>query len=122
MNEGLGAFYWYAWDDAAMGLAENKGRQPKAAAMAYQRAVEWFVDSRPQGCNLKAGVTECIFTRNGDNLRLVWSDERDRFYHILAGSKSVNISDFRGNVWMPKSGNIDIPLGPVPQLVRIMGG
>lgn len=122
MNEGLGAFFWYAWDDAAMGLAENKGRQPKAAATAYQRAVEWFVDSRPQGCSTSDGVSECKFTRNGDSLRLVWTDERNRVYHILAGGKPVNISDFRGNVRQAKPENIEFPVGSIPQLVTIKGG
>lgn len=122
MNEGLGAFYWYTWDDQAMGLAENQGRKPKTAATAYQRVVEWFVGTRPQGCSTNDGVTECVFTRDGDSLRLVWSDEKNRVYRIVPGGAAVNVSDFRGNVRTIQSGENAIPVLPMPQLVTIKRG
>jgi hypothetical protein len=127
MNEGLGAFYWYAWDDASMGLTErdlvnDSRRIDKPAAIAYQRAVEWFVGAYPQGCTTAGTITDCGFTVDGAILHLVWSASQDATYAVPGGGTSVILSDFRGNARTLLPGENHIPVGPIPQLVRIFTG
>lgn len=119
MNEGLGAFYWYAWDSNAMGLAEDHGTRPKEAAEAYRRAVLWFVGSHPQGCRKSEDVWDCSFSKSNTILHLVWSDRANVRYRIPAGGTQVSVSDYQGNSRPIKAGVNSLTVGPVPQLIRM---
>ena len=43
---GLGRFYWYAWDNYAMGLVEQDGRTLKPAADAFGQVETWLVGAQ----------------------------------------------------------------------------
>jgi hypothetical protein len=124
INQGLGAFYWYAWDDASMGLTEpdpvnDALRKDKPAAMAYQRAVEWFVGAYPRGCEVIGTITDCTFAVDGPMLHLVWSASQNATYTVPGAGSLITVSDFRGDTrTLPAAGD-QIPVGPVPQLVRV---
>lgn len=85
LNGGVSHVFWYAWDNGALGLAENKGTVPKPAARGYARAREWLVGASFNGCTQGGGglwqapVWRCELERDGKKQWVVWSEEKQAF-------------------------------------------
>lgn len=118
LNEGIQHVFWYAWDNTAMGLAENKGRVPKPAARSYARAREWLVGASFAGCSRTGGfwsgdVWSCELGRDGKKQWIVWSD-KERAFSIPADWKVATMQGLFDQTMKPVAGTTSI--GPLPAL------
>lgn len=79
LSGGVRHNFWYAWDNGAMGLAEDQGRTPKPAATGFVRAREWLIGANFGGCTRVSGVWQCTLERDGRSQWIVWSDAERSF-------------------------------------------
>ena len=116
LDGGINHVFWYAWNNGAMGLAEDQGRKPKPAAMGYARAMEWLVGADWRGCAVRDQVWMCELTRGGESQHIVWSQTPRGFEIPRAwGAKSIVNLD-AGVSAVPSSARINV--GPEPRLLR----
>lgn len=78
-STGVQRFFWYAWDNQAMGLAEDKGRNPKPAAAGYATAYRWLVGKQLVGCAKVESVHYCHTRFEGKNSYIVWARKEMSF-------------------------------------------
>lgn len=76
---GVQRFYWYAWDNQAMGLAEDKGRTAKPAAAGYATAYRWLVGKDFNGCGKVESVHYCRTIFEGISSYIVWAQKETAF-------------------------------------------
>ena len=112
-NGGIRHNFWYAWDNGAMGLAEDKGKTPKPAATGFIRAREWLVGANFMGCANQTGVWQCGLERDGRKQWIVWANTEQDFrppadWHVAAAQRLFDAKP------MPLSGPGRI--GPLPTL------
>jgi hypothetical protein len=120
LSGGIRHVFWYAWDNGALGLAENGGRVEKPAAHGYSRAQEWLVGASFLGCSqqssglLRDTIWHCELDRDGKKQWLVWSVEEAEF-SIPPDWKVVNAQGiFDAN---PKPAVKTTRIGPLPVLL-----
>jgi hypothetical protein len=72
---GASRFYWYDWDSAVMGLADDGGKTPKPAGVAFLTTEKWLVGARLSYCDSDARDTwVCPISRDGGYRGyLVWN-------------------------------------------------
>ena len=76
---GIDHVFWYSWNAQQMGLAENRGADPKPAAQAYQAAFDWLVGTQMESCEENAARWVCRVNA-GDKLRyIVWATTPEQF-------------------------------------------
>ncbi len=113
---GVNHVFWYAWNNGAMGLAEDEGKHPKPAATGYTRLVEWLRGVNIIKCNEIQNIWFCELQRAGNTRYIVWSKkyrsfklpadwQADSITRIDSSSYSLNASEF-------------ITIGPEPVLLR----
>lgn len=85
LNGGIHHVFWYAWDNGAMGLAEQQGTRPKPAAEGYARLRDWLVGASFEGCSRDGGglfnapMWTCKLQRGGRPEWIVWSESARSF-------------------------------------------
>lgn len=78
---GVDRIFWYAWNNAAMGLAEKRGTIPKPAAEGHAHTVAWLKDAALLDSSEGQGVWQCEFQREGQSQYVVWS-QKNREYTV----------------------------------------
>ena len=74
---GVERFYWYAWDNKALGLVEPRTKSYKTGAQAFQRMVDWLQDKTTPICKEGGGQWICeLMDTNGAPFVIVWSVEK----------------------------------------------
>ena len=120
LNEGIRHVFWYAWDNGAMGLAENKGKIQKPAARGYARAREWLIGASFAGCSQTGGglwqdaVWRCELERDGKKQWVVWSEEEQEF-SVPPDWKALTVQGLFDASSKPVAGATSI--GPLPVLL-----
>lgn len=95
---GVDRFYWYAWDNKALGLIEPRTKSYKAGAQAFQRMVDWLQDKTTPICKEGGGQWICeLKDTNGAPFVIVWSVERIAGHYMVPDIyrvvSIVNVSD-----------------------------
>lgn len=121
LDGGIRHVFWYAWDNRAMGLAEDRGRAPKPAAQGYARARQWLVGGVFKGCGRDPGesgkppVWRCLIERDGRTDAIVWSQAPQRL-HLGAEAAGLRVQGLLEAVERPAGPTLDI--GPLPVRLR----
>ncbi|MEW6676745.1 MAG: endo-1,4-beta-xylanase [Pseudomonadota bacterium] len=117
LDGGIRHLFWYAWDNGAMGLAEQRGTQPKLAAQGYARIREWLVGADFHGCRQEDGsfwkdpVWVCHLVRDGQPRWIVWS-EKDRLFNVPIKWQATHVQGLLGDKAKPSVSQVTV--GPVP--------
>ncbi len=98
---GLDRYYWYAWDNRAMGLIEPTSKAYKPAVRAYAKTMEWMLGSRLLGCAEAVSIWRCeLADHTGRRSWVVWRTQASmttwrppidwdiRSYETLLGKKA----------------------------------
>lgn len=114
--EGVGRFYWYAWDNIDMGMIEAGSLELKPAAKAYDSVARWLVGGVLHGCERNGHIWTCTLAHDSGALaRLLWS-AGDPFELSVPGSWGVSaIERLDGSISPIVGGKIRI--GPAPVLL-----
>ena len=73
---GVRRFYWYAWDNGALGLTVGRGRQPNMAAQAYEQTARWLRGAVVEACEWKDKKQwVCTLKRGSRTAWMVWRTE-----------------------------------------------
>lgn len=117
---GVERFYWYAWDNAEMGLTEADGKTVKAQAVAYTEIQKWLVGSRMVKCTSDDnGTWICQLARDGGyNFRIVWNPNKKVSFYLPEAWGVREIRDLTGNKRAVKKGTASVEIGPMPQLME----
>lgn len=114
---GVSRFYWYAWDNADMGLYDLYAGENKPAARAYARTASWLIGRRILGCAGSRGVWVCDLTDSeGRPAHIVWREQDTvDFWSVPAAWKATVIESLDG-----ENGTVSrsIRLGWQPVLIR----
>lgn len=74
--EGVDRFYWYAWDNAALGLINPKSKEPKPAAAAWRSLVDNMIGGTEPKCTQLGNAWTCTFaSRSGSEQQINWVAE-----------------------------------------------
>jgi hypothetical protein len=116
---GVQRFYWYAWDNRAMGIVTYKEDEHTVtpAGYAYKDVQQWLVGARLDGCTESADQTwTCRLNRSGMKEWVVWNPLGNRKFDVPpawhVGSATPLLHDRRSL----NESYIDI--GPVPTLLK----
>ncbi len=118
---GIERYYWYAWDNRIMGIAEDEGLRAGAAAQAWLRSVEWLSGSRIDGCGPsqdKQSLWICQM-RRGETRKawMAWNTTGPMYWKAPAAWKAVTFE----RLAEPRSLRIRsgaVELGPEPILIK----
>lgn len=91
---GIDHVFWYSWNSGAMGLAENRGADPKPAAQAFQAGFDWLVDTKMKGCEQQGGRWVCEAAVDNRTRYLAWATSPKQF--TLPSEWNVNLVT---NIW-----------------------
>lgn len=115
---GVQRYYWYAWDNRAMGLIEPRSKAGKPAARAYAQTAEWLTGRVLKDCRTMAGgIWSCnLLDQDGVQSRVLW---RPAGRLRMPVPKEWQASDYQtldGTVHtLPANAYIEI--GPAPVLI-----
>lgn len=115
LNGGIRHNFWYAWDNVAMGLAEDQGRVLKPSATAYARSREWLVGADFRGCSESENVWRCELVRDGTKQWIVWASNNTAFLPPRSWGISRALSMFGEDVPIGASG---FEVTPLPMLLK----
>ena len=116
---GIDRFYWYAWDNNAMGLIEPISKINKPAAQAYGQVYDWLVGNKLNNCTHAEQVWTCdLLNSEGDISHLIWTvgqedlvwtmpyewhaskyQSLDGQQHAIKGATQVNITQSPMLIW-----------------------
>ena len=115
---GIARFYWYAWDNEDMGLADRAGRaSPPALALAEVQ--RWLVGADLAGCRRAAdGAWTCALRRDGRAQRIVWNPAGPAERPSPDGARIARRRDVTGTLRSMRPGVRTIEIGPAPQLLE----
>jgi hypothetical protein len=72
---GVDRFYWYAWDDASMGLSASRGEGWTRPAQVYADFQKLVSQSQLNRCQNTGALWQCqLQLRGGERLFVLWSD------------------------------------------------
>ena len=111
---GLRRFYWYAWDNYAMGLVEQDGRTLKPAADAFGQVETWLVGAQLT-CDQpnNNGTWVCPVTRPQAGPRLViWNPVRTAPFEPPAAWSTVSVRQLSGSLSRLKRAEIVADASP----------
>ncbi len=110
---GLQRFYWYAWDEAHYGLADDRGRTDKPATDVYRTTARWLIGSRMLSCERsQAGTWRVhIEPRPNQSTWIVWNDTGDQPFAVPGSWNIRTIVDINDS---PKGMSPTIRIGPSP--------
>lgn len=117
---GVSRFYWYAWDNADMGLVDATDRSLKPAGAAYGRTVAWMLGSTFKGCSATGGVWLCEMTdTTGKRAWIAWRENGiDPHWRVPADWEAASFQTLAGDVSPLPEKRARIPLGPAPLLIH----
>lgn len=117
---GVSRFYWYAWDNADMGLVDATDQSLKPAGAAYARTVDWMLGSTFSACSPNGPVWVCDMTDStGKRARIVWrEDGLDPRWTIPGEWKAASYQTLAGDITLLSGNRATISLGPSPVLIR----
>jgi hypothetical protein len=117
---GVERFYWYAWDNDAMGLADRDGaRAPGRALAEIQR---WLVGAHLDGCRRGSdGTWICAVRRDGHDQWIVWNPSGKAELPTPPAWRLARRRDLSGTVSPLAAGARTMEIGPVPQLLESAG-
>jgi Glycosyl hydrolases family 39 len=119
-SAGVERLYWYAWDNAKMGLASADGATiKKPLAAAYAQMVEWLTGARLLGCDLGGdGNWMCRLERTkGIESLILWSTQMGG-WQLPDAWKGATVTDLTGKRWQLPSRYLAV--GPSPVLLEPM--
>lgn len=81
---GLDRLFWYAWDNAQMGLTEADGKTTKAPADAYKQLYYWLVGAKVTSCGQNSqGTWIAQLTRDGGYIGwIIWNPDKSINFDI----------------------------------------
>lgn len=85
---GLDRFYWYAWDNADMGLIDS-AKQITPAAVAFRTVARWMTGAKVRSCTRRAPIWVCALERNSSRAWIVWTENEQRTEFSLASLSGV---------------------------------
>jgi hypothetical protein len=115
---GVERFYWYAWDNEDMGLAERNGhvRAPGRALAEVQR---WLVGASLDGCRRATdGTWTCGLRRDGRAQWVVWNPNGRAQLPNPPDWRIAARRDLAGAEQPVAPGTRTIEIGPTPQLLE----
>jgi hypothetical protein len=72
-------YYWYAWDNAEMGLMESVTNKPKLAGRVYLRLAERLTGGRMLNCQQEKILWQCtLVDRDGRNMTALWTSDNQQ--------------------------------------------
>lgn len=108
---GLQRYYWYAWDNKAMGLMETSTRSEKPASAAVVRAVRWLEGAVVKSCNYDGTLWICYLSRaNHGKAWLVWNPQGTIAWRPFADWGVTRYETLDGTI---ENVNFDTSLGDV---------
>ncbi len=117
---GLQRFYWYAWDNAVLGLAEDRGRRPKPAAHAHARVYRWLHGAVLESCDALDGqLWICALRRGPARAWLVWHRTHALTWRPPAQWGAVTVETLAGRNTAARTGTVPVSVQPV--LVKSAG-
>jgi hypothetical protein len=115
---GVQRFYWYAWDNRAMGIVTYKEDEKKVtpAGYAYKVMEQWLVGAQMAGCTERTDhVWTCQLNRSGKREWVVWNPQGNQKFDVpgewRVGSVTPLLSDRRA------LSGASIIIGPAPVLL-----
>ena len=96
---GVQRFYWYAWDNAVMGLIEPKSKRSKTAAQGYATVVRWLEGASKVSCMKQATTWGCsLIDTDGVNTHIIWSESDSNVaFNIPLDWKAEKIESLDGS-------------------------
>jgi Glycosyl hydrolase catalytic core len=115
---GVARFYWYAWDNGEMGLADRDGR-PRAPAAAFAEIAHWLVGAVLDGCRRSSdAVWTCELSRDGRAQWIVWSSDGRRELANPLRAGGARRRDLAGTTRSIAAGTPMIEISSAPQLLE----
>ncbi len=115
LGNGINHIFWYAWNNGAMGLAENRGTHPKPASDGYARTVEWLQGAYLTGYSESRGVWNIELKRNGNPQYILWS-QVPRSFKLPDDWNVDSIARIDGTRHTLRTGRV-VNIGPEPILL-----
>jgi hypothetical protein len=113
---GVARFYWYAWDNDEMGLADRDGVRPAGRALAEVQ--RWLVGATLDGCRRAPDDTwTCELHRAGRAQWIVWNPGGHGSLLPPGGARIVRRRDVLGTE-QPVAGTGTIDATAVPALLE----
>lgn len=124
---GVQRFYWYAYDNVAMGFAEDQGRQVKPVAHAYGRVHDWLRGAVVRYCEADAKeVWVCHVSRGGQGRAsgdawIVWNSEDEGTWQPPVVWSAVEIQSLDGRTSALDKKSRSVRIGQSPVLIASEG-
>lgn len=91
-SAGVDRFYWYAWDNASMGLSAERGAGHSRASKAVIDYLATVRNSKMHGCQSESAVWKCQLTlRNGRQAQVLWTESGES---IVSAGFAGDLFDF----------------------------
>lgn len=114
---GIARFYWYAWDNADMGLADRDGRA-RSPARALAEVERWLVGAVLDGCRrAPGGAWRCALSRDGHRQWIAWNPDGRAPLALPAGWRIARRRELSGAEAAVAPATAAIDIGPAPQLL-----
>jgi hypothetical protein len=115
---GVQRFYWYAWDNRAMGIVTYKEdtHTITPAGHAYEVMEKWLIGARMDGCSENADHTwTCQLNRSGKKEWIVWSPQGSHKFDVPGAWHVKSVAPLLHEQYSLNGSSIDI--GPAPTLL-----
>lgn len=110
-------FFWYAWDDGAMGLMEADGKTSKPPAIAYAQVEKWLGGARITTCGSdNANTWTCQISRNDYVGHIMWNPDRTIRFPVPRSWGASQLRDLAGGQRGITAGS-SVEVGPSPMLL-----
>jgi len=115
-------FYWYAWDNTAMGLTEADGQKAKAPATAYSVIHDWLVGRQMISCrpdSTGTWVADLIPPQGGHEF-LVWRPQGLQVFPVAGYVGVAYLRDLKngGRALTAAERTKGVVVGPLPLLLQ----
>lgn len=76
---GVERFYWYAWDNTAMGLADSGGLSWKNSGHVFAEMIRFYSGSTIESCQEAERIWRCkLLTKDGRNADVYWTEYENK--------------------------------------------
>jgi hypothetical protein len=117
---GLDRFYWYAWDDEAMGLVEPTAKSLKPGGVALGVVAKWMIGGPRPICTETKRIWLCTLSAKSDERRVVvWSPDSSRQYTVPSGWRIQQIERADSRIGPPPPSN-NIRIDELPCLLVLV--
>lgn len=91
-SAGVERFYWYAWDNTAMGLSDEGGLSWKNSGRVFAEMIRYHAGTSIESCKETAQAWQCkMVMKNGRKADVYWTEN---------ASKKINVEQ-EGELWAP---------------------